>query len=312
MYKIEDGTLRTIELRKETHPDVKFEIFERLNVGSVKLKDQELRNCVYRGEYNDLIKDLAENNEDFKQILNTREPQKRMQDRELVLHFLAFYNQTYLKYKPPMKRFLNEEMEENRNITSKKMIELEQTFKDSVSLTKTIFGDKAFRRFTAGNEKTPNGKWEKPVNIGLFEVIMVGFTRYKKNQIKEYSDILRDELIYLMTCNNEFINSISGTGTTATDKVRQRFKIWDWTLEKIVGMPKTEPRFFEYELKEQIYYQNPNEKPKCDICGNRIMLIEDAAIDHKIPYIEGGKTNINNASLTHRYCNLKKGKRSSA
>jgi 5-methylcytosine-specific restriction endonuclease McrA len=244
---------------------------------------------------------------------NVKEPQKRMQDRELVLHFLAFYNQTYLKYKPPMKRFLNEEMEENRNINSKKMIELEQAFKDSVSLTKTVFGDKAFRRFTSGNEKTTGGKWEKPVNIGHFEVVMVGFSRYKKNQIKEYSsDILRDELIYLMTSNNEFINSISGTGTTNTDKVRQRFKIWDGALEKIVGMPKTERRFFEYGLKEQLYYQNPNEKPECDICGNRIMLIEDSAIDHKKPYIDGGKTNPDNASLTHRYCNPKKGKRSSS
>jgi len=55
--KIEDTTLRVIEIRKESHPDVKFEIFERLNVGAVKLNDQELRNCIYRGRYNDLIKE---------------------------------------------------------------------------------------------------------------------------------------------------------------------------------------------------------------------------------------------------------------
>lgn len=310
--KIEDSTLRTIELRKETHPDVRFEIFERLNVGAVRLNDQELRNCVYRGEYNDLITDLAENNEDFKKILNAKEPQKRMQDRELVLHFLAFKNQTYLNYKPPMKRFLNDEMELNRNITSEKRIKLERIFKESVALTETVFGDKAFRRFTRGDEKAFDGKWEKPVNIGLFEVIMVGFSSYKRNQIKEYSDIIRDELIQLMTSNDQFINSISGTGTTNTDKVRQRFKIWDEALEKIVGMPKSEPRIFEYALKEDLYYEIPNEKPKCDRCGNKIMLIEDAAIDHKIPYINGGKTNRENASLTHRFCNLQKGKRSSS
>jgi 5-methylcytosine-specific restriction endonuclease McrA len=137
---------------------------------------------------------------------------------------------------------------------------------------------------------------------------MVGFSRSKNNQITQFSDIVREKLIDLMTTNNEFINSISGTGTTNTDKVRQRFKIWDEALEKIVGMPKTEPRFFDYELKKQMYYQNPNEKPECDICGNRIMLIEDAVLDHKIPYVEGGKTDRDNASLTHRYCNLKKGR----
>jgi uncharacterized protein with ParB-like and HNH nuclease domain len=64
--KIEDSTLRTIELRKDNNPHIRFEIFERLNVGAVRLSDQELRNCVYRGEYNDLITDLAEKNEQFK------------------------------------------------------------------------------------------------------------------------------------------------------------------------------------------------------------------------------------------------------
>jgi len=102
--KIEDTTLRVIEIRKESHPDVKFEIFERLNVGAVKLNDQELRNCIYRGRYNDLIKELAED-KDFLFLLGLREPHKRMYDRELVLHFLAFYNQTYLRYKPPYDDF---------------------------------------------------------------------------------------------------------------------------------------------------------------------------------------------------------------
>ena len=87
--KVEDATLRTIEIRKETNPNVKFEIFERLNVGSVKLNDQELRNCIYRGKYNNLIKELSEN-KDFLTLLGLDEAQKRMQQREMVLHYLAF------------------------------------------------------------------------------------------------------------------------------------------------------------------------------------------------------------------------------
>ena len=56
--------LQVIKISKESHPDVKFEIFERLNTGSVALADQEIRNCIYRGPYNDLINDLS-NNETF-------------------------------------------------------------------------------------------------------------------------------------------------------------------------------------------------------------------------------------------------------
>lgn len=301
--KIEDATLRVIEIRKESHPDVKFEIFERLNVGAVKLNDQELRNCIYRGKYNDLIKELAENR-DFLFLLGLKEPHKRMYDRELVLHFLAFYNQTYLKYKPPMKQFLNKEMENNRNISDEKIKELRQVFKESVSLVKSVFGDKAFRRFIPGNENDPNGRWEiRKINVGLFEIIMFGFSKYTKNQIIPYSDAIREELLYMMTSDKEFIDSISGSGTTSTAKVTTRFKKWLDALEKIVGTPKTEPRTFSWELKKQLYEQNP----VCAICGNKIMTIDDAVIDHIEHYWRGGKTIPSNARLTHRYCNLKRG-----
>ncbi len=127
--KVEDATLRTIEIRKETHPDVKFEIFERLNVGSVKLNDQELRNCIYRGKYNNLIKELSENR-DFLLLLGLDEAQKRMQQRDIVLHFLAFYNQTFSKYRQPMKQFLNNEMETNKDINDEKLTLIRQKLKD--------------------------------------------------------------------------------------------------------------------------------------------------------------------------------------
>jgi hypothetical protein len=301
--KVEDATLRTIEIRKETNPDVKFEIFERLNVGSVKLNDQELRNCIYRGKYNNLIKELSENR-DFLLLLGLDEAQKRMQQREIVLHFLAFYNQTVFKYRQPMKQFLNNEMDTNKGISDEKLNLLRQKFKDSISLTKTIFGKMAFRRFVPGNKDKPDGKWEKRVNMGLFEVIMCGFSKYRKNQIVPLSDVIREELIHLMGFHEEFTNSISGTGTTNTDKVMSRFKIWDAALQEIVGLPKTENRLFSQEFKKKLFDQNPT----CTLCGNAIMLLEDATIDHIDQYWRGGKTIEANARLTHAYCNLSRGR----
>lgn len=303
--KVEDATLRTIEIRKETNPDVKFEIFERLNVGSVKLNDQELRNCIYRGKYNNLIKELSENR-DFLLLLGLDEAQKRMQQREIVLHFLAFYDQTYSKYKQPMKQFLNNEMENNKGISDEKINLLRQKFKDSISLTKTIFGENAFRRFVPGNKDKPDGKWEKRVNMGLFEVLMCGFSKYRKNQIIPLSDAIREELIHLMVFDQKFINSISGTGTTNVDKVVNRFKIWEEALQEIVGIPKTENRLFSQEFKKKLFDQNPT----CKICGNAILLLEDATIDHIDQYWRGGKTIEDNARLTHAYCNMSRSRNS--
>jgi hypothetical protein len=76
--------LQVIKISKESHPDVKFEIFERLNTGSVALADQEIRNCIYRGPYNDLINSLS-NLEVFRKVLGLSAEAKRMQDVELVL-----------------------------------------------------------------------------------------------------------------------------------------------------------------------------------------------------------------------------------
>ena len=41
-------TLRTIVISIDSHPNMKFEIYERLNTGSIMLNAQELRNSIYR------------------------------------------------------------------------------------------------------------------------------------------------------------------------------------------------------------------------------------------------------------------------
>jgi hypothetical protein len=45
---LRNGILRIILIFKESHPDIKYEIFMRLNRGAVKLTEQELRNCLCR------------------------------------------------------------------------------------------------------------------------------------------------------------------------------------------------------------------------------------------------------------------------
>lgn len=301
--KIEDANLRIIEIQKDTDPNVKFEIFERLNVGSVKLNDQELRNCIYRGKYNDLIKELSED-KDLLYILGLDAPQNRMQQNELVLHYLAFYDQTYLKYKSPMKQYLNNELENNKNITDEELMQLRQSFRNAISLTRTVFGKNAFRKFVQGNQQEKNGRWEKRINMGLFEIIMHGFSIYKKNQIIPNSDSIREELIHLTTSDSDFINCISGTGTTNTQKVHTRFKMWEASLQDIIGVCNNEPRLFSLDLKRKLYEKDST----CALCGQQIHDLDDAAVDHIEQYWRGGKTIPENARLTHRYCNLARSK----
>jgi len=296
--KFENATIRIIEIRKESDPDVKFEIFERLNTGAVQLNAQELRNCIYRGRYNELLKELS-GNKDFQFLLGLKEPHNRMQDRELILRFFAFYHNTYFKYTPPMKRFLNKEMEKYRNLNDAEENELRNVFKKSVRLSKTVLGDKAFHRFVPGANEDPNGYYEKKMNKGLFDTIMFGFTMYDENQIVPNSDTIREELLWMMTHEEDFVNAISGSGTDSKEKTVTRFDKWLSALKEIVGIPMTEPRTFSYQYKKQLWESNST----CAICGQRIQIIDDAEVDHVEQYWRGGKTIPSNARLTHRYCN---------
>lgn len=296
--KFENATIRIIEIRKESHPDVKFEIFERLNTGAVQLNAQELRNCIYRGRYNELLRKLSED-KGFLFLFGLNEPHSRMQDRELILRFFALYHNNYHIYTPPMKRFLNKEMEKYRNPNEEEKRNLRRIFEKSVKLSKIVFGDKAFTRFASGSEGDRNGLWEKKRNKGLFDIIMYGFTMYEENQIVPNSDSVREELLWMMTHDEDFINSISGSGTDSKQKTIARFDKWLPSLKEVVGTPRTEPRTFSLQYKRQLWESNPT----CSICGQKIHIIDDAEIDHVEQYWRGGKTIPSNARLTHRYCN---------
>ena len=48
--------LQVVLLPKEVDPDMKYSLFARLNLGSMSLNPQELRNCIFRGRYNNFLK----------------------------------------------------------------------------------------------------------------------------------------------------------------------------------------------------------------------------------------------------------------
>ena len=305
--KFKKSTMHIVVVKKESQKDIRFVIFERLNTGSVKLNDQEIRNCIYRGSYNDILKELADI-KDFQYILDNANLHTRMLDVELILRFFAFYHKTYLKYKSPMKQFLNDEIEQHKHLTHKEIEELQTVFKNSVELIKTVFGNKAFRRMASGNNRDPNGGYkETKFNKGLFDVLMNSFTEYKKPQVIPYGDAIREELLWLSANDKEFIDAISGTGTDSTEKIQKKFEIWRQALKNILGYPRNEPRCFSSELKKQLFQNNP----VCTICNQTIMGIEDSEIDHIDFYWRGGATIPSNSRLTHRFCNRQRGARES-
>ncbi len=295
---VRDSSIRTITFKTESDEDLRFEIFERLNTGAVPLNRQELRNCVYRGPYNKLLITLSAD-PDYLFLMGLNGPEKRMRDVEYVLRFAAFFHATYLKYRPAMARFLDEDMRKYQHSGQADHDELRVRFKTAAALIRSLLGANAFKRFYRGTEKYPRGHWEtKKFNASLFDVLMWSFAGRDKNQVMANLDAIREAFVVLMTEDQDFIDSIE-LSTSATKMVHLRFDKWRSALDAVLAPYPKQPRIFSRALKQELFNNNQT----CAICGQSISDLDDAAVDHIAQYWLGGKTIPENARLAHRYCN---------
>lgn len=298
--KLKKTTLRTFELAQGTPKDVMFAIFERLNTGGVPLNEMEIRNCLYRGKLNNLIKELAKD-ENFLRCVNKKGIEKRMNDRTLVLRFLAFYQMTYSKARKGLKQFFNEFFQTYQSPTEEKIKEFRDTFRKGMKASLTVFGDKGFRLRKKG-EKT-RGEWNAQVNAAVFGVVSVSFTNYDLGSLTRRADSIYESYVDLVSVDDHFVDCVT-TATGDYQRIEYAFTTWQIRMKEIMkdAEPNDSQRVFSRQLKEEMFKQDNN----CHLCRQRIVLISDAALDHDIHYWRGGQTVPENARLVHRLCNLKR------
>jgi len=118
-----------------------YEVFERINTGGIKLSPQEIRSCICHGNFNDYLHGLNDNPE-WRALYGPKS--KRLKDVELILRFMAFFEQGD-KYKSPMKHFLNDYMKEKRNLSNAQLAELGAVFLKTVDFVTKALGNRAFR-----------------------------------------------------------------------------------------------------------------------------------------------------------------------
>lgn len=103
--------LQVISLTDKSDKQVRFDLFERLNRGSVSLTAQEVRACVFRGPFNDFLDKMALNS-DFASLVKLQEGKTRDGTREeQVLKFFAYKNFRQ-HYDGKVEKFLNRYMVE--------------------------------------------------------------------------------------------------------------------------------------------------------------------------------------------------------
>lgn len=110
-------TVIRCDYSKDDHMEYLFTIFHRLNSGGAKLNNQEIRNCIYSGTFNELLK-VLDDNEIWRKI-NGLDPgrRRRYRGQELILRFFAFHHR-FEQYHGRLAKFLNEYMKEHRDPVS--------------------------------------------------------------------------------------------------------------------------------------------------------------------------------------------------
>jgi len=214
-------TLRCIAILKDTHPQIKFEIFERLNTGAVQLNPQEIRHGVYHGPLIDLIDTLAKEPV-WKEITGFKSD-KRMRGNELILRFIALY-ENLDNYQKPLSSFLNNFCEAQQKPSNDKILEWKSIFLKTVKDIKSYLGKYAFRTFD------DNGNLIKNINAALFDAQMVGFSKFRPNLKNEVKDSIITDIKSLYV-EERFKESITA-GTSTTSFVKYRIRRFKEFLEK--------------------------------------------------------------------------------
>lgn len=231
---LDDANLRIVLLFEDSHPDIKYDIFMRLNTGSVKLKPQELRNCLYRGSLNETLKEIVKD-KNILSIMNLNAPHKRMDDIELVLRYIAIsenYNKTkgtLENYNGVMKSFLNDYMHKNQNMSEKKLEEIKNKVILTMEKVFNIFGKKAFRKFEETSENISTR-----INLSLMDVIMISFENYSIEDLLRNKDNIIDLYKNIAVTNKDFISAIT-TGTSSKSNIEARIKIWNDLFEGVIS-----------------------------------------------------------------------------
>ena len=194
--------LKVITLSDKSDKQVRFDLFERLNTGGIELSDQEIRSCVYRGAFNDLLKKLAQD-QNFLRI--TLKPNSASADgtmEELVLRFFAYYYDRQ-SFTHDVKNFLNAYMAKN---DARNLLEMEQLFRKVCEILSAHLPYGVVK--TSSRKITSTIMWEA-VTVGLADAIAEGKSDFKFDDFYEWVN------------DPEFVKSVTGATNSATMLARR-------------------------------------------------------------------------------------------
>jgi len=222
--------LRVVTLLNQSDPNLKYQVFTRLNTGGDKLLPQEVRNVAFMGPLNDLIYELSAHpflRQQLKITNLNEKAYKQMADAEYVLRFFtmrAYWRNFQGNINIAMNLFMNEQ----RNAQQPLIDELRQLFQNTMAVCQRIWNHNAFQR--------PDGdEHRRQVIQGFYDVQMVPLSIIIERQIvitEPHIVEIRRRFLELYHDNPDFQESIRQF-TSNPERVLYRIGTMLQSLEEI-------------------------------------------------------------------------------
>ncbi len=180
---IEETEIIVYLIEEGTPPDVKFNIFKRINTGGLPLSPQEIRHALYQEKAPELLAKLVDS-EEFKRATANRIPDERMAARAFILRWIVGF-----RYYPTQggnlgildsSETLNDTMFWLNKMPDDKRNDLEKAFKSSMRTIYEIFGKTAF----VIHYKKGIWKSGQYLNKSFFEAFSINFTALDSKQLQ--------------------------------------------------------------------------------------------------------------------------------
>jgi len=228
--RIEEANVTVYIVNIGTPDDVKFNIFKRINTGGLILTPQEIRHALNQGIPAKYIKELARV-DSFKKLIGKAISNTRMEDRDFVTRFVAFYLTDYRQYQPDLDTFMNKAMKKIGKIDKESRQKMKSDFIMSMESANQLFGRYAFRKFYNLNHKNKRN----PINKALFDTVSVNLAKLKESKIEL---LISQKLLFLnrfiILMNAEIFNKSITSATGDKNAVIRRFNFIEQLINSVI------------------------------------------------------------------------------
>lgn len=228
----QNASIRTIVIRNWKSEAYLWEVFLRINTGSVQLSPQELRQALHPGEFSNFVDNASAESPGLRRALNLTEPDFRMRDAEILLRYLAYKNFAQ-DYAGNLKSFLdettqrfNKSWDESRRLLEDQVSAMES----ALDFTERVFGADGYLRKWNGKQ------FESRKNRAVFDIMLHFFSEERiRAELNGKGEDIVSAFKELCENDSDFLAAIERT-TKTNEANHNRFNKWAAALSEISGL----------------------------------------------------------------------------